>query len=896
MTPERWLQAKALLSDALERSPDTRAAWLAGACADDVELRQEVESLLEAYDAAGTFIESPAADVRNTAPNDVGSAEQLIGRRLGAYRIVRLIGRGGMGIVYCGVRDDGHYQQEVAIKLVAMGVFSDLARHRFQQEREILAGLEHPYIARLLDAGTSEDGMPYFVMELVDGVPLDVYCDKHQLSLTNRLRLVRRVCEAVQYAHQQLVVHRDLKPTNVLVTDEGLPKLLDFGIAKLLGEGAQSGMTLPIMTPEYASPEQIRGEAISTTTDVYSLGVLVYRLLTARSPYEASPDRQHDFAHAICEVEPQPPSMVSAYSFRHRLAGDVDAIVLKALRKEPSRRYASVEQFSEDIRHFLTGQPVTARRDTVTYRAGKFVRRHRAASIGAMLVLLTLVGGVAATSWQAGVARAERARAERRFNDVRKLANSILFDIHNAISDLPGATSARELVVKKALEYLDSLAREAGDDMALRHELATAYMKIASIEANVSDTTAALASYQKALAILGDPRGADRSEHRKTAGAIHLALARLSINRGDDAAAVRHFRAGVETLEELSRRDPADFVTRRELAEGYKGLGDIAGGTGDLQAGLRHYRRTLEIGQEMVALNAADNNGRALTISAYDAIATTLGNPNFINLGDTSAALDYQRRLLEFITSRLRDDPNSAYLLISRAYSLKALGEMLTVRGDWAEALGRYNEAMAVWQRLAQLDPRNVYVASRLAYTLSNIGEAQAALGRYAESFESHHDALARLTALTAKDAGDSLLRTYLARAQRKYGDVLMHRGRRADAVRAYTQAVAIDEPLARANPADMDIRYALAADYSSLGAALRGGSPPAARTSTVGADAQQEFCRRFRQSRDVYLEMRAHKLSTPPLEKQLTNVLAELQRCDAATPATPVARTDSAR
>lgn len=877
MNSGHWALAKALFFDALDRRPATRHAWLAAASDGEPALQQEVASLLDAHAAAGAFIETPAAGHRPATPG-TDAADRLIGCRLGAYRIDRVIGKGGMGIVYAGLRDDGHYQQEVAIKIVAMNAFSELARDRFRQEREILASLEHPYIARLLDAGASEDGLPYFVMELVDGSPIDVFCDERGLGLDERLRLVRRVCDAVQHAHQHLVVHRDLKPTNVLVTPEGLPKLLDFGIAKLLGDASQGGATRGLMTPEYASPEQIRGEAVSTATDVYTLGVLLYRVLTGRAPFELGPERLYDLPRAICHDEPHPPSVVSVHSFRHGLAGDLDAIVLKALCKEPPRRYGSVEQLSEDLHRHLLGLPVTARRDTVVYRTGKFVRRHRAASIGAALVVLTLVGGVVATGWQAGVARAERARAERRFNDVRRLANSMLFDIHDAIRDVPGSTAARELVLKRALEYLDGLAAESGDDPTLRHELASAYARVANIQggwtdANVGNTAAALASYEKALVILEDPRTAGRAEYRKTAAAAHLAVARLTIARGDSGAALAHFRTGVATLEELARRDPSDAVVRRELASGYKGMGDIANGHGDQPAGLRHYRRVVEIGEAMLALDPNDENGRFLVISGYDAVGTLLGNPHFVNLGDTAGALDYLQRLLEFVGRRLRAEPRSAFLLSVRAYTLKSVGEVLTARGEWAQALAHFDEALTFWRQLSASDPRDVRVAYRLAYTLMNIGEALAETGRFEPALDHHRRAIARFTALSSEDPSNVLMRLALARSHRKYGDALMKAGRMADAIRAYTQAVSIDEPIARADPADMDTRFALAADYAALGRGLR--------ASPARVDRDRNACTRFRQSRDVYLEMRAHKLSTPPLDRLFTDVIEDLRRCE---------------
>jgi serine/threonine protein kinase len=403
-----------------------------------------------------------------------------------------------MGTVYLAERADAQYEKQVAIKLVRPGCYSESIIDRFRHERQILAGLDHPNIAKLLDGGTSEDGLPYFVMDFIEGLPIDEYCDQRQLSITERLGLFRTVCLAVQYAHRNLIVHRDLKPSNILVTADGVPRLLDFGIARIINpvpssDAAETTATLRLMTLEYASPEQVRGEPITTASDIYSLGVLLYRLLTGHSPYRSKSRLASDRVQAICEEEPENPSTAIARrvidedgndsitpesvsrhrssqpdKLRRRLAGDPDNIVLMALRKEPERRYASVEQFSEDIRRHLEGLPVIARKDTLGYRAGKFIQRHKAGVAAAALILIILLAGIEATGRQARL-------AERRFDDVRKLANSLLFEVHSAIENLPGATSARELLTKRALEYLDKLAAEAGDDPQLQRELAAAY-------------------------------------------------------------------------------------------------------------------------------------------------------------------------------------------------------------------------------------------------------------------------------------------------------------------------------------------------------------------------------------------------------------------------------------
>src|SRR5262249_19941660 len=331
-------------------------------------------------------------------------------RRIGAYQIVEEIGHGGMGEVYRAVRADGQYTKEVAIKLVRSGFESGSLAERFRNERQILASLDHPNIARLLDGGTTKDAVPYLVMELITGVPIDQYCDDHSLSVSDRLELFRQVCAAVQYAHQRLVIHRDIKPSNILVTHDGVPKLLDFGVAKLLDPSVNTGTTIVrAMTPEYASPEQIRGEHITTGSDVYSLGVVLYRLLTGRSPYAGDTSTPHGLAKAICDDDPVKPSTAilkseesgkgdgtspaakairskredSPAKLRRRLAGDLNNVVLMALRKDPSRRYVSVEQFSEDLRRHLEDIPGPARTDAVSYRGGKFIRRHKNGVAGA---------------------------------------------------------------------------------------------------------------------------------------------------------------------------------------------------------------------------------------------------------------------------------------------------------------------------------------------------------------------------------------------------------------------------------------------------------------------------------------------------------------------------------
>lgn len=527
------------------------------------------------------------------------------GRRVGSYEIRGEVGRGGMGTVYRAVRADDAFHKEVALKLVRSGRSSTEVLKRFRAERQILARLDHPNIARLLDGGATEEGAPYLVMEYVVGRPIDAYCEERALRTSARLTLFRAVCAAVQYAHQNLVVHRDLKPGNILVTEDGVPKLLDFGIAKVLADDPTEAPTqtaFPALTPDYASPEQVRAEPVTTASDVYSLGVVLYEVLTGHRPYRVGTPVPAEIVRVVCELEPQKPSTIvrrartteattesataPAYSAAPRpetddprlrqlageLQGDLDTIVLKALRKEPSRRYASAQDLSDDIGRYLDGRPVLARADTLGYRAAKFVRRHKAAVASAGLVFLSLVGGIVATAAQARIAEVHRQRAERHLTEVRSLARSFLFEIHDSLRDLEGAEKARLTIVKRALEYLDRLAPEAGEDGPLLEELASSYERVGDVQAQSGDETgkgAALASWRKAEALRATRLRVDPGRVEAAAKLVRsrcrLATGLLAAGREAEAReAARQARSVLDPLLATSRLDDAQ---RLELAE-----------------------------------------------------------------------------------------------------------------------------------------------------------------------------------------------------------------------------------------------------------------------------------------------------------------------------------------
>ena len=405
MTPERLRQIRNLFEAVVERPPDTRGTFLAESSAGDADLQAEVERLLAAHQHDTDLLPAPAIPAANP--------QRLEGRRVGPYEILREIGQGGMGTVYLAVRADHAFRKQVALKIVRPEAGSQEILRRFQQEREIMATLDHPNIARLLDGGSTEQGLPYFVMEYVAGEPIDIYCDRHKLNVAARLELFRNVCAAVEYAHRGGFVHRDLKPANILVTAAGTAKLLDFGIAKVLRatDDATVYVTrtgLHLMTPEYASPEQVRGEAVTGLSDVYSLGAILYELLTGHRPYQMHSRLFHEIVRVICEEPPTRPSTAvgqpedtasrardaSPAELRRQLTGDLDNILLKSLSKEPLERYRSVGQLDEDVQRHLQGQPVLARGDTLTYRIGKLLQRYKIWVIAAMALAAALAAGV----------------------------------------------------------------------------------------------------------------------------------------------------------------------------------------------------------------------------------------------------------------------------------------------------------------------------------------------------------------------------------------------------------------------------------------------------------------------------------------------------------------------
>ena len=807
MTPERWQQVERLFEQALETPAAERPQFLK--LAHDEELRAEVEAMLRAH-------ESPLLDEPgNFFSGDDWTENQFQpGERIERYRIVREIGRGGMGTVFLAERADEQFRKQVALKVIKRGMDSDSVLRRFRNERQILASFDHPNIARLLDGGTTASGLPYFAMEYVEGLPIDEYCNLHALSLTEQLKLFREVCAAISYAHRRLVIHRDLKRSNILVTKEGVAKLLDFGIAKILQEGNEPLATVTgarPMTPEWASPEQLNGQPVTTATDVYSLGLVLYELLTGQFPYRFVNQSPRDIERAITEQEPTRPSTVVRSATQENSArsrhdarafrGDLDNIVLMALRKEPERRYSSVEQFSEDIRRHLEARPVLARRDTAGYRAAKFVQRNRVATVAAALLLCSLLGGITATTIetrrarsQEAVAQAEKARAERRFNDVRRLANSVLFDYHDAIKSLPGATKVRERLAKDALSYLDSLASDAHDDPALQRELAAAYERVGDVRGgdtngNFNDVSGAAESYTKALRIREAlvARSPGDVQARRDLARNHRELGASQLKTKEANSSLEHLRQAKNLYSDLNQEQPANEALQLEFATASNQLGVALIDHRDVAGAMQEYRAALAICEKLVASHPQEQQFRRALWSSYEGVANALflqrdnagaaeANAQALALGealiaeaplnsdyrrvlvlnyqnggdyrsqsDKKGALDDFRRAAELDEQLVTADPANALTRKDLASTYKRMADLLANAGDNAQALLHFRQAREISEKLVADAPADL--TSHFRVVLSGAGAAgmEARLGDVEAALQEAAKALAFL-------------------------------------------------------------------------------------------------------------------------------------------------------
>lgn len=741
MDPLRWSKVKEIFAAALELEPSKRAGFVAEACGDDADLRAEVSSLLEAHHTSDDFIESPA--MRRSAWAPPLATRDWIGRRLGAYRITGEAGRGGMSQVLKAVRDDNQYEQQVAIKLLQPGLESDSVLRRFKAERQILAKLSHPNIAHLLDGGATEEGAPYLVMEYIEGKPIDVYCDQRQLGVNERIDLFRQLCSAVHYVHQHLMVHGDLKGNNVLVTEQGVVKLLDFGIARLLGpaQSTRDGSTTFLaLTPEYAAPEQIRGEPITTASDIYSLGVLLYRLLTGSLPYKVSGTTTWKLAQEVCETEPKPPSIKAREassghaSFASVLSGDLDNIVLKAMKKEPEERYGSAEQLSEDLHRYLRGFPVTARPDTTAYRMRKFLQRHKAAAVAAGLFVCALLAGIVTTTWQAQVARAERNRAQHHFKQVHELTTTYLFDVYDAVVKLPGGTAARKLLVENSVKYLTALEQEAHDAPELLRDLGAAYERLGDVQgdyigANLGDTQGAIDNYRRALNIRRTLVERNPSvESRRELIRSCVMLSELLISRSETEEALSLAREAVQISDWLLRNDSADAVDRRYAGVSYMVWGWEQGLMGELDAAMQAMAKARALMEQLVAEQPDSAQARRDLMLIF-------GRMGDVYLDGVESqpekALEAYEETLRQVEPLAAEHPLDADMQRALAFTLTTLGHVQTLLGRAREAIANHDRALEIVEKLRAVDEADRLAPLAVAFILNGRGEGHLLLRKH---------------------------------------------------------------------------------------------------------------------------------------------------------------------
>jgi eukaryotic-like serine/threonine-protein kinase len=783
-----WQKIKEVFNQTLDLPQDKRETFLANL---DTSIRNEVLELIKSSEQAENFINEPAAVDFNFGQ------ELAVGTVIDNYRIIKSIGFGGMGAVYLAERTD--LGQKVAVKLIKRGMDTREVLKRFNLERQILSRLNHPNIAGLLDAGSTEDGLPYFVMEYIEGETIIKFCDSHQFDINERLELFQKACSAISYAHANLIVHRDIKPSNIIVTADGTPKLLDFGIAKLLDNETENTATQArIFTPEYASPEQIKGLPITTATDVYSLGVVLYQLLSGVRPFTSENRNYGEIAKMVLTVEPVKPSSVVSGQWSvvrntreikdeteseftklkplipnpKTLIGDLDNIILKSLRKEPERRYQSVSDFSEDIKRHLQGLPVTATADTTRYRFTKFVQRHkRGVAISSIVGLLILaISGVAI--WQAIVANRERAKAEARFNDVRKLANIVLFEYHDGIEKLAGSTPMREKMVKDSLEYLDKLSIDGETDPDLQSEIATAYQKVGDVQgnpfsANLGNQEGAQESFQKALSIRQMLFENDQTNiKKKTDLAIsHERVGDILWGKGDSDGAKSHYQTALDFYVDISKTGKiSDSGTLPRI---YNRIGEIFEQQGDLGNALQAHQKSLEISQNLINEEPNDKGFQRRYAVSFAKIGDV-----YYQLDDFQKAAENYQKCYPLMNKLSLDDPSNLKNRRFTGLVLARLGLVKMEMGDFTDAIKHNEDAIAIISEISAADPNDKQTQYDLADTVANLGQNLGELKRFELSEETFKKAIAIYKANPNSDY--SQYRLHFSSTYLDYANVLL--------------------------------------------------------------------------------------------------------------------------
>ena len=758
---------KEIFASAVELQSDVRDAFIKDACGNNSEILTEVESWLASYLESENFIETPIF----SASYVIDQPPSMAGRTFGNFEIIREIGSGGMGAVYLAKRMDGEFEQAVALKIVRQSIADSQLVERFRQERQIQASLNNPNIAKLLDGGVSDHAEPFLVMEFVDGVTIVEFASAQNLNVREKLNLFLKVCSAVAYAHRNLVVHRDIKPGNILVTQDGEPKLLDFGLAKLVDDGLapdaeRTQTSFRALTPAYASPEQVQGGPITTASDVYSLGVVLYELLTGQRPFNFEGISVDEMIRANFSDGAPLPSRANPAS--SHLRGDLDNIILRSLKPEADRRYRSVEQFADDIRRYLDGLPVQARKDTFRYRTSKFIMRHRGAVVAALLILIAVAVGITMTI-------REKRKADRRFDDVRQLANSLMFEVDSEIQK--GPTRGRAMIAKRALQYLDSLALESGNEYDLQLELAAGYTKVGDIQGkpyrpNLGDTVGAAASYRKAQVL----------------------------------------------LESLAASDPNNRETQRYLSLTCQSLGRVQQRNGEWDEALENERQALSLSQALVAADTSNSQYRSLLADNYLHFGEALYSIGRVaTIADHQTAIEYFRKALTIHSDLSAAEPeNSEYRYAAGVdyeyvgIAFNRLGDMTGDAQNYLAALENHNKELEINEALAATDPSNAAYRRIVADVYGEVGLSQLRLGRTAEALDNFRRKLAIFESVKASDPTNVEAVRDVVNAQAEIGNALEQSGKYSDALFQMHKALEMQQQLSVAEPENVETRNQL--------------------------------------------------------------------------------------
>jgi len=745
MQTEQWEKIENYFHEALKLTHEQRDSFLRNLSGENPDLAATVKQLLDSHFESGLFLEHPVFDDIISFPDE----------RVGSWKIIRQIGKGGMSTVYLAERADGSFSRRVAIKFLHGFAPGQELFNRMRAEQKILASLDHPHICRLLDAGVHSNGRPYFIMEYIDGQSIDKWCEDQNLSIEQRLELFIQVCEAVSYAHQRLIVHRDIKPSNILVDKKGTVKLLDFGIAKIVQSNDQDRPVtktgVDIMTPEYASPEQFQNQPITTATDVYALGQLLYLMLTDTLPYDFEDKSSFEIGKIVTESIPEKPSGkvlgvhsatgqsssfegLSTRQVARKLRGDLDNIILKALRKDHERRYQSAEQLKNDILNYIQDKPVSARRESFAYVSKKFFTRHKTSVIATGFAALMLMGLTLFSVWQADVAESQKEIAEQRAENIRGMANSLIFDLHDSVVNLPGSTPIRESIVAEAVNYLDQLAKTENAENKDLLDLAVAYQKIGDVQGNPTNS-----------------------------------------NLGRPSDALESYQKGLGFVQTVLNSEPDHIRGRELLATIYEKTADVQGELGNLSKAHASMLNSMEIYKNL-SEEFPGNRYRqfSYTISLIK-LGDLTGNPNFSNLGEREEALRIYQSAEMVLLPIFNDQPDNVDYLKYMGILYERIGTVYESEQYIEEAIWSFEESMKLRQRLLERAPFNTEYLRESAISHEKMADVHKNQNQLKESLYHYTEAHALFTRLADSDPENSLAQRSLAISYIHLGDLFYH-------------------------------------------------------------------------------------------------------------------------